>query len=346
MKRRTFITLLGGAAAWPLAARAQQPMPVIGYFSARSPVTDVRMLSVFRQGLSETGYVEGRNVAIELRWAEGRYDRLLELAHDLVRRNVAVIVTTGGESTARAAKTATSSIPIVFISGSDPVESGLVASLSRPGGNLTGVSSILSPLMPKQVGLLSELAPTAILIGALVSPEALGATATSRIAELEDAGRAVGQYWASFAEYLKEKGSTFRIRRPNKDHWFWFAIGRAGFGISATISTDKERIGVELYASHDVDKAAFNALHAQKAAIEAEFGEPLLWQELPGKKASRIVLYKTGVDPSNEAQYPELHAWMLSKMERFRSVFGSRVKALSLAPVTATDEDDGEETED
>jgi ABC-type uncharacterized transport system substrate-binding protein len=167
---------------------AQQPMPVIGYFSARSPVTDVRMLSAFQQGLNETGYVEGRNVAIEFRWAEGRLDRLPELAHDLVRRKVSVIVTTGGESTARAAKAATPTIPIVFISGSDPVESGLVASLSRPGSNLTGVSSILSPLIPKQIGLLSELAPNAVLIGALVSPESL-----VRIAELEDAGRAAGR---------------------------------------------------------------------------------------------------------------------------------------------------------
>jgi putative tryptophan/tyrosine transport system substrate-binding protein len=188
MKRREFITLLGGAAAWPAVARAQQPMPVIGYFSARSPVTDVRMLFAFQQGLNETGYVEGRNVAIEFRWAEGRLDRLPELAHDLVRRKVSVLVTTGGESTARAAKAATPTIPIVFISGSDPVESGLVASLSRPGGNLTGVSSILSPLIPKQIGLLSELAPNAVLIGALVSPESL-----VRIAELEDAGRAAGR---------------------------------------------------------------------------------------------------------------------------------------------------------
>ena len=187
MRRRRFITLLGGAAAWPLAARAQQPMPVIGYFSARSPVTDVSMLSAFQQGLNETGYVEGRNVAIEFQWAEGRSDRLLELAHDLVRRKVAVIVTTGGESTARAVKAATSTIPIVFISGIDPVESGLVASLSRPGGNLTGVSSFLLPLIPKQIGLLSELAPNAVLIGALISPE------TSRIANLEEAGRAVGR---------------------------------------------------------------------------------------------------------------------------------------------------------
>src|SRR5262245_34505639 len=147
--RRGLLGALGGAGiAWSLTARAQQPMPVIGYFSARSPVT---MLSAFQQGLNETGLVEGRNVAIEFRWAEGRSDHLLELAHDLVRRKVAVIVTTGGESTARAVKAATSTIPIVFISGIDPVESGLVTSLSRPGGNLTGVSSFLLPLIPKQI---------------------------------------------------------------------------------------------------------------------------------------------------------------------------------------------------
>jgi putative ABC transport system substrate-binding protein len=188
LKRRQFITLLGGAAvSWPLAASAQQPMPVIGYFSARSPVTDGPMLSAFRQGLNDTGFVEGQNVAMEFRWAEGRDDRLQELAHDLVRRRVAVIITTGGESTPRAVKAATSTIPIVFISGIDPVESGLVASLSQPGGNLTGVSSFLVPLIPKQIGLLSELAPNAVLIGALVGPE------TFRIAKLEDAGRAVGR---------------------------------------------------------------------------------------------------------------------------------------------------------
>jgi len=145
------------------------------------------MLSAFRQGLNDTGFVEGRNVAMEFRWAEGRDDRLLELAHDLVRRRVAVIITTGGESTARAVKAATSTIPIVFISGIDPVESGLVASLNRPGGNLTGVSSILLPLIPKQIGLLSELAPNAVLIGALIGPE------TFRLGNLEDAGRAVGR---------------------------------------------------------------------------------------------------------------------------------------------------------
>src|SRR5262245_48275928 len=168
LRRRAFIGLLGGAATWPLAARAQPAaMPVIGYFSTRSPVSDVPMLSAFRQGLNESDYVEGRNVRFEFRWAEGRYERLPELAHDLVRRNVAVIVTSGGAATAHAAKAATSTIPIVFNTGGDPVEAGLVASFSRPGGNLTGVSSILDTLMPKQFDLLSELAPNAVLIGVL-----------------------------------------------------------------------------------------------------------------------------------------------------------------------------------
>jgi putative tryptophan/tyrosine transport system substrate-binding protein len=166
-------------------------MPIIGYFSGRSPVTDLPMLSAFRQGLAETGHVEDRNVAIEFRWAEGRYDRLPELARDLVRRKVAVIVTSGGEATAQAAKAATSTIPIVFNIGGDPVEAGLVASFSRPGSNLTGVSSVATTLMPKQFGLLSELAPKAVLIGVLVNPENLGAMAEAHIAEIVSAGRAV-----------------------------------------------------------------------------------------------------------------------------------------------------------
>lgn len=137
-------------------------------------------------------------------------------------------------------------------------------------------------------------------------------------------------YWGSFGEYLKGKGSTFRIRRANRDHWFSFGIGRAGFAINATISTDKKRVGVELYASHDIDKVAFRSLQADKNAIEQEFGEPLEWQELPGKKAMRIALYKHDVDPSAEKQYPELHAWMLAKMDRFKAVFAGRVRSLAL----------------
>src|SRR6185437_9704539 len=111
-------------------------------------------------------------------------------------------------------------------------------------------------------------------------------------------------YWASFAEYLKQAGSNFRITRPNKDHWKWFSIGRSGFGLSVTISTEKDRAGVELYITNDVDKVAFNGLQAQKVEIEKEFGEPLDWQELPGRKASRIALFKYNADPSDKSQYP------------------------------------------
>jgi hypothetical protein len=151
-------------------------------------------------------------------------------------------------------------------------------------------------------------------------------------------------YWASFAEFLKAKGSHFKIRRANKDHWFEFPIGRSGFVISATISTDKQRIGVEFYIHRDADKSAFRALFAQKEEIEREFGAALDWQELPTKKASRIALFRQGVDPADEVQRQDLHTWMLDKMERFRRVFAKRVRALTMdASQEAALEDASEE---
>ena len=169
MRRREFIALLGSAAAaWPSAARAQQvAMPVIGYFSARSAESDVPMLAAFRQGLNETGYVEGKNVTIEFRWGGGEYDRARKLAEELVRLQVSIIVTSGGELSAKAAIEATTTIPIVFNVGADPVETGLVASLNRPGGNATGVASLTRLLEAKQIGLMRELVPTATVIAYL-----------------------------------------------------------------------------------------------------------------------------------------------------------------------------------
>jgi putative ABC transport system substrate-binding protein len=173
MRRREFTTLLGGAAAaWPLGTRAQRPtIAAVGFLSSYSPNPfGQHLLATFRQGLSETGYIEGRNVTIESRWADGQYERLPALAADLVRRQVAVIAATAGSASALAAKAASTNTPIVFETAADPVSIGLVASLNRPGGNLTGVTSLNSEVGPKRMELLRELVPTAAIIALLVNP--------------------------------------------------------------------------------------------------------------------------------------------------------------------------------
>src|SRR5262245_15048381 len=192
IRRREFIGLLGGTvAAWPLAVRAQQAgMPVIGLLQSSAPAATAHMVSAFHRGLGEAGYVEGRNVAIEYRAAEGQYDRLPGLAADLVRRQVAVLAATGGDGSVLAAKAATATIPIVFTIGGDPVELGVVASLNRPGGNVTGVTLLTSNLGAKRIGLLRELVPKGDLIGALVNPAYPAAAA--QLKEVEIAATSVG----------------------------------------------------------------------------------------------------------------------------------------------------------
>jgi putative ABC transport system substrate-binding protein len=170
--RREFIALLGGAAAaWPVAAKAQQPpMPVIGFLSSRSPGESAAVVTAFRKGLSETGFIEGQNAIIAFRWAEGHYERLPSLASDLVALNVAVLFAAGGPPSALAAKTATSTIPIVFSATSDPVRFGLVASLNRPGANITGMSTLVPELTGKTIEILREMVPAAAVIAYLINP--------------------------------------------------------------------------------------------------------------------------------------------------------------------------------
>jgi putative tryptophan/tyrosine transport system substrate-binding protein len=189
MRRREFIMLLGGAAvAWPLAARAQQPaMPVIGYLSARSRDDTSHLIAAFQHGLAESGFVEGRNVSFEYHFAIGQYDRLPAMATELVRRPVAVIVATGGEPSVQAAKAATSTIPIVFATGVDPVKQGLVASFNRPVGNITGIVLFANQLEPKRLGLLRDLAPQASTVGILLNPSF--AASERQLLDIQEAAR-------------------------------------------------------------------------------------------------------------------------------------------------------------
>jgi putative ABC transport system substrate-binding protein len=230
--RRQFITLLGGAAAWPLTAPAQQPtMPVIGFLNPTSPDGMRERLGGFRQGLKETGYVEGENVAIEYRWAENQFDRLPALAADLVRRQVAVIAATGSPAVASAAKAATATIPIVFSVAEDPVKLGLVASFARPGGNLTGINFFTMELAAKRLELLRELVPAAVRVAVLVNPADVANTETT-LRDVEAAAHAMGlqiqifnastsrEIDAAFATLVREKpdalfvgGDTFFTSR-------------------------------------------------------------------------------------------------------------------------------------
>jgi putative ABC transport system substrate-binding protein len=192
MRRREFISLIGGAATWPFAARAQQgAMPIVGYLSTGTSVGFASLVAAFRRGLNETGYVEGRNVTIEFRWAEGHEDQLPGFVDDLIRRQPSVIAATGGSAPALAAKAATKTIPIVFTGGQDPVQLGLVESLARPGGNATGVINIAPTLAAKRLELLHELVPSVAVTALLINPRAMGDD--EQATELQTAASHLGQ---------------------------------------------------------------------------------------------------------------------------------------------------------
>ena len=271
-RRRDFITLLGGVAAWPLVARAQQAaaMPVIGLINAGVPEPAAYRLTAFRQGLSEAGYVEGQSVAIEYRWAEGRYDLIPELVADLLRRGVAIIAAPGSTDAALAAKAATSAVPIVFADGEDPVKLGLVASLARPGGNVTGVAVPATELDGKRMRLLRELVPTAISIGVLLNPARPTFDAQSK--GIQEAARAVRQ--------------EVRILQASSEHEIGFA-----FAIAA-----QWRPGALLVAPD----ALFDSRREQLVTLAKSHAIPTIYDNREFVAASGLMSYGSFADGYRE----------------------------------------------
>jgi putative tryptophan/tyrosine transport system substrate-binding protein len=269
MKRRQFISLLGGAAAaWPLAARAQQQgaMPVIGFLDSRSPDALTDRLRGFRQGLKDTGYVEGENVTIVFRWAENQFDRLPVLAAELVRRRVAVIATSGGPAVAFSAKAATTTIPIVFTVGEDPVRLGLVASLARPDGNLTGINFLVGELTTKRLELLRELVPAATRVALLVNPTQATNT-ESTLRDVASAARAMGlQIQVLNASTSREIDAAF-----------------------ATIVRERPDA---LFVGND---AFFNARRVQLALLAGRHGVPAIYSDRELAEAGGLMTYGSNI---------------------------------------------------
>jgi putative ABC transport system substrate-binding protein len=265
MKRRDFITLVGGAAAaWPLAVHAQQAMPVVGFLNAGSRDVFAPRLGAFAKGLGENGYAEGRNVVIDYRWADGQFDRLPALAADLVRRN-ATVIAAFGPAAALAAKAATSTIPIVFVSGSDPVQAGLVVSLNRPGGNVTGIFLLLIGFEGKRLGLLRDLVPQAALIGVLINPRSPDAQA-----QLSTLQAAAGE--------VRQQIVVFEVRSQDELDPAFAALVQGGAG------------GLILAAD-----IFFNTYREQIVALAARHRLPTVYELREFAEAGGLMSYGTNV---------------------------------------------------
>jgi putative ABC transport system substrate-binding protein len=320
MKRREFMTIASGAIiAWPLAADAQQPaMPVVGLVNGRSPEASVRVASAFRKGLNEAGYVEGQNVTVEYHWMEGQYDRLPSLMADLVRRQVAVIATPGSNPAALAAKAATTTIPIVFGVGTDPVKMGLVASLARPGGNATGINFFLGDVAAKRLGLLHDLVPKAVRIAVLVNP-ANTSTAEATLRDTPEAARALGlqvqflnastsrEIEAAFASLVRDRADALFVA---PDAFFisrrvQFATLATRHGIPAAYTTrdDVEVGGLMSYGTDTLD------MHRQAGVYTAQILKGTKPADLPVLQSTKfefVINLQTaralGIDVPNSIQ--------------------------------------------
>jgi putative ABC transport system substrate-binding protein len=264
LNRREFIMLLGGVAAWPLAVRAQQPaMPVIGFLNSESPELYEQFVRAFHRGLKEVGFVEGRNIVVEYRWAVGKYERLPALADELVRRQVAVIV--ANPPSVLPAKAATTTIPIAFTTSLDPVAAGIVGSLSRPGGNLTGITSLNVEIEPKRLELLHELVPAATIIAALVNPA--GPNAETQSANLQAASRALGlQLHVLLRQQRGRDGSRIRKRGAERSR-----------------------------STSDLRRSALRQQGAELAALAARHAVPAIWQGSEFVAAGGLASYGTSI---------------------------------------------------
>ena len=317
MRRREFITLLGcSAAAWPLAARAQQPaMPVIGFLNSSSPEGSADRLRRFRQGLKEAGYIEGENVAIEYRWAENRNDRLPELAAELVRRRVAVIAAAGATNPVLAAKSATSTTPIVFIVGEDPVRLGLVASLARPGGNLTGVNLFSVELGAKRLELLRELVPGATRVAVLVNP----ANATNAEITVRDVRAAASPKRLQIDVFNASKST--RSRRSSQPSC---ASGPTPSFVGPDPFFLSRRVQLAHLATRHVIAASYSSRDYVEAGGLISYGSNIAdaYREI-GLQVGRIL---KGAKPA------DLPVVQVSKLELFVNASAARMLGLTLPP--------------